>query len=47
LKNELKFELSRLQSKLHDLKKSAEESLEASRSAQTGEDESKWSVEGI
>jgi hypothetical protein len=43
----LNSELSRLQSELDDLKKSAEEALEASPSAQTSADESKWSSEVI
>jgi hypothetical protein len=47
LKDELKSELSRLQSKLDDVKKFAEEALEASRSPQTAADESKWSSEVI
>jgi hypothetical protein len=47
LKDELTFELSRLQLKLDDLMKFAEEALEASPSAQTPADESKWSSEGI
>jgi uncharacterized protein HemY len=42
LKDELNSELSRLQSKPDDLKKFAEEALEASRSAQTSADESQW-----
>jgi hypothetical protein len=47
LKDELKSELSRLQSKLDDIEKFAEEALEASHSAQTSADESKWSSDVI
>jgi hypothetical protein len=47
LKDGLKSERSRLQSKLDDVKTFAEEVLEASRSAQTSADESKWSRELI
>jgi hypothetical protein len=47
LKHELKSELSRLQSEPDDVKKSAEQALEASRSAQTSVDESKLSSEVI
>jgi hypothetical protein len=47
LKDELKSELSRLQSKLDGVRKFAERALEASRSAQTSVDESKWSSEVI
>jgi hypothetical protein len=46
-KDELKSELSRLQSKPDDLKTFAEEALEASRSAQTSADESQWSSDVI
>jgi hypothetical protein len=47
LKDELKSELSRLQSQLDEPKKFAEEALGASRSAQTTADESKWLTEVI
>jgi hypothetical protein len=47
LNDELKSELSRLQSKLDALMKFAEEAPEAPCSAQTSADESKWSSDVI
>jgi hypothetical protein len=47
LKDELKSELSRLQSKLDHAMKFADEALAASCSAQTSANEWKWSSEVI